>query len=78
MMVMITITTPRGVVIGSGFGMATTNCGDATCVISVQRSTHGVAVIRPVSRSSTAVAFAYLRRSGDGIGITAGGVGSGS
>ena len=78
MISMITTTTARGVTMGSGFGIATMSCDGVTCVISVQRSAHGVAVIRSVSRSSVAIAFADLRRSGDGIGTTAGGVGSGS
>jgi len=37
-----------------------------------------LAVIGSVSGSSTAIAFADLRRSGDGVGMTAGGFGSGS
>jgi hypothetical protein len=77
-MITITITTPRGVIIGSGLRSVTTmGFGGTTCVISGQRSTYGVAVIRSVSGSSVAIAFADLRRSGDGIGTTKRGVGSG-
>jgi hypothetical protein len=76
---MITIATPRGVTIGSDLrSVATIGFGSAACEISTHRWTHGVTVIRSVSRSSATIAFADLRRSGDGIGITAGGIGSGS
>jgi hypothetical protein len=77
-MAMITITASRDVTVGSDLRAVTTmDAGGVLCVISVQRSTHGITVISSVSGSSGAIAFADLRRSGDGIGTTKCGVGSG-
>jgi hypothetical protein len=75
--VMITMTT-RGVIVGLDLrSVTTTGSAGTTCVISLHRSARGVAVISSVSGSPVAIAFADLRKSGDGIGAAVRGVGSG-
>jgi hypothetical protein len=77
MIAMTTITASRDVTVGSDLRSVTTmDAAGVLCVISVQRSTHGITVISSVSGSSVAIAFADLRRSGDGSGTTKCGVGS--
>src|SRR5258708_34519545 len=79
MMVMITAITSRGVTMGLGLRSITmTGFVGATRAISIQRSSHGVAAIRSVPGSSATIAFADLRKSDDGIGITPGVVGAGA